>query len=226
MPQTKTLIVLANSRKFLGRCVAGIDSATGEWIRPIGSAAHREVSEVDRQYEDGSDPQVLHVVRIPMIRPVPDAYQSENWLIDSNFYWERRGQIGWDDLSALAHAPSPLWLDSGASDTRPGTSDRVRIEFADTLQDSLRLIHVTDLELVVRIPWEKRKLQAQFTFSGNPYAFWVSDPEFERHFLAQGTGSYPVGEAYLTVSLAERHDDGYCYKMVAAVITPERAEGA
>jgi hypothetical protein len=40
----------------------------------------------------------------------------------------------------------------------------------------------------------------------------------EREYLAQDNGEYQIGESYLTVSLGEPHDDGYCYKLVAAVI--------
>lgn len=46
---------------------------------------------------------------------------------------------------------------------------------------------------------------------------WVTDPRYERTFLAQADGQYQLGPAYLTVSLGEPHD-GYAYKMVAAII--------
>ena len=34
-------------------------------------------------------------------------------------------------------------------------------------------------------------------------------------------GEYRIGEAYVTVSLAEPHEDGYSYKLVAAIIRPD-----
>lgn len=40
MPETKRIVVLANSRKPPGRCIAGIELIDGEpadWVRPVGT---------------------------------------------------------------------------------------------------------------------------------------------------------------------------------------------
>jgi len=42
----------------------------------------------------------------------------------------------------------------------------------------------------------------------------------EAAYKDRGAGIYPIGECFVTVSLSEPHDDGYCYKLVAAVMTP------
>ena len=36
------LLVLANSKKFNGRCIAGIDLDSGNWIRPVSKTEHGE----------------------------------------------------------------------------------------------------------------------------------------------------------------------------------------
>ena len=46
----------------------------------------------------------------------------------------------------------------------------------------------------------------------------------EREYLAQADGDYPLGECYMTMSLGERSDDGYCYKLAAAVVSRARAD--
>ena len=38
------LLVLANSKKFNGRCIAGIDLDSGNWIRPVSKTEHGEFS--------------------------------------------------------------------------------------------------------------------------------------------------------------------------------------
>ena len=36
----------------------------------------------------------------------------------------------------------------------------------------------------------------------------------------QAEGRHDVGECLVTVSLAGAYDDGYCYKLIAAIIKP------
>lgn len=88
MPIVKRILCLANSKKMSGRCVAGrevLANGPGPWIRPISARPSEEVSEDERQYEDGSDPCVLDVIDIPLIRRQPHACQTENWLLDPNY---------------------------------------------------------------------------------------------------------------------------------------------
>ena len=89
MTIVKRLVCLANSRKLSGRCVAGkelIQGVVGGWIRPVSDRPKEEVSKDERQYEDGSDPRVLDLIDIPLREPRPKSYQSENWLLDPQFY--------------------------------------------------------------------------------------------------------------------------------------------
>ena len=67
MAISKRMVCLANSRKLQGRCIAGRELDNGKpigWIRPIGDRTHEEVTEYERQYEDGSDPRVLDVIDV------------------------------------------------------------------------------------------------------------------------------------------------------------------
>ncbi|MCU1584341.1 MAG: hypothetical protein JWM49_897 [Microbacteriaceae bacterium] len=230
MTQQKTIVCLANSRKHLGRCIAGIEvDESGEWIRPVSARPGAEVSEVERQYEDGSDPKVLDIVSVPLIKAAPAGYQSENWLLDPERYWVRKGRATWDDLEGLESDPAALWP-SSAPDTYYGANDRVPSADVNDFDHSLRLILVEDLVISVFAPSAsfgnaKRRVQGGFTYLGAKYRVWVSDAVIEREYLAKADGKYLLGKSYITMSLSEPHNDDYCYKLIAAVISPGRAEG-
>jgi hypothetical protein len=230
MAEEKLIVCLANSRKHNGRCIAGIeinDRRPGDWVRPVSTRSGSEVSEYERRYEDGSDPRVLDMVAVPLVEAAPDGYQRENWILDPKLYWVLRGRITWEDLARLEDDPAPLWP-SGAPETYHGMNDRVAAEDADNFDHPLRLIRADDFLLRVFAPGAafgnpKRRVQGAFTYLGTGYRVWVTDPVIEREYLAQDDGHYRLGECYLTMSLGERSDDGYCYKLVAAVISRGRA---
>lgn len=226
----KRVVCLANSRKHSGRCIAGkelrSDGGARSWVRPVSDRPSEEVSERERQYQDGGDPKVLDVIDIPLKSPVPKAYQSENWLLDPDHYWTLVGQAKWKDLELIADNPDVLWLNT--SSTYSGLYDRVSETDASGLDRSLYLLHVDKLKIRVFAPGAafdnpKRRVQADFEHRGVKYQLWVTDPHIEREYLGKADGDYEVGECFLTVSLGEPHN-GDCYKLVAAVITPEHAK--
>ena len=63
----------------------------------------------------------------------------------------------------------------------------------------------------------KRRVQGQFRHARQVYHLWVTDPGFERTYLARPNGTYDIGECYLTISLGEPYRDA-CYKLIAAII--------
>jgi hypothetical protein len=228
MAIVKRMVCLANSRKLSGRCVAGkelVGDRPLRWLRPVSQREHEEVSEYERQYEDGSDPHVLDILDVPLLAAQPKGYQQENWLLDPDEYWRKVGT--WNDVSRLADPVAPLWI-NGQS-TYNGRNDKIPLVLAPSLDSSLRLVRVDRLRLSVCKPGEafgnpKRRVQAQFHHGGDAYAFWVTDPGYERAYLARPDGDYDLGESFLTISLGEPFND-CCYKLVAAII-PCAAGGA
>jgi hypothetical protein len=222
----KRIVCLANSRKLNGRCIAGrelIGTQPAAWVRPVSDREHEEVSEYERQYEDGSDPHVLDVIDVPLLGARPKTYQQENWLLDPDYYWVKIAKATWSDLSNLADPIAPLWVDG--HHTYNGMNDKIPLSIAQGLRTSLCLIHVGGLKLSVFKPGEafgnpKRRVQAQFSHAGSPYHLWVTDPGYERRYLARADGDFALGESFLTISLGEPFND-CCYKLVAAII--ERA---
>lgn len=224
MPNVKRIVCLANSRKLSGRCVAGkvwpAVPASAGWIRPVSARPHQEVSEYERQYQDGSDPRVLDIIDVPLLNACPASYQSENCLLDPNFYWVKCGSASWNDLVTLADPAGSLWANGDS--TQSGLNDRIADAVAASLTSSLRLFHVDSVDLCVLQPGaafgnSKRRVQGRFVHAGVHYWLWVTDPIYERRYLAMPDGQYKTGPAFLTVSLGESFN-GYCYKLIAAII--------
>ena len=107
-----------------------------------------------------------------------------------------------------------------------GRNDKVPLEIADSVGDSLKLIHVDDLQLSVFRPGEafgnsKRRVQGRFSHGGTCYCLWVTDPVCERQYLAKLDDTYSIGECFLTVSLGEPYG-GAAYKLIASIIAKQR----
>ncbi len=225
MTQSIRIVCLANSRKLAGRCVAGREwtaTGAGRWVRPVSERSHQEVSEYERQYEDGSDPRVLDIVDVPVLDACPKGYQSENWLLDSHHYWSKAGEFSPFELERLLDPPGRLWING--YHTFNGSNDKIPDELMCRVSSSLRLIRVDALELRVFAPGEafgnaKRRVQGRFEHAGDRYALWVTDPGYERGYLSKLDGSYEIGPCYLTVSLGEPYE-GSCYKLLAAIVEP------
>ncbi len=231
MSYVKTMVCLANSRKMSGRCLAGKEIGPkgrfGDWIRPISDRPTQEISEEERRFENGDQPQLLDVIEITMREPRPHAHQSENHLIDPQRYWIKRRRVAWDEVqSAIDEIKGPLWVDGYHSYN--GVNDRIPESQTATLGSSLLLIEPQNLVISVAVEGAgfgnpKRKVRAQFSFNENSYTIAITDPVIEREYLARENGEYPIETAILCLSIGEPYQ-GYCYKLVAAVITPGRLQ--
>lgn len=226
MNYEKLIVCLANSKKPGGRCVAGCETARPEknrWIRPVSVRPSAEISLDERRYEDGTEPRLLDVIRIPMIAPAPHLHQTENHLIDADYYWTKERTLAWKDLSSLAESPNSLWLNGDS--TYHGQNDRIKQSDAAELKRSLYLIRPKQVTVRVLTPGAdfgnpKRAVRADFHFNDRQYDLKVTDLEIEHLFLAKQNGTYEISQdTFFTVSLAEAHTDGYCYKLVAAIFS-------
>jgi len=74
------------------------------------------VSEREREYQNGEDPTVLDVIDVPVLEARPSAFQSENWLLDPNYYWSKVGRLNPSDLSGFVDNAGPLWVKRGLHD--------------------------------------------------------------------------------------------------------------
>src|SRR5437016_180275 len=128
---TKTIVVLANSIKKGGRCLAGKEArmagdrieSFGAWIRPI-SPGHVEVagkseggqvteSEMKRALNRPALPAILEILEIPFSRSVSLPDQPENWEVVAGQPWRSLGMCPMELLPQMADTPAELWDTSG-----------------------------------------------------------------------------------------------------------------
>lgn len=225
MKYTKTIVCLANSRKTAGRCIAGKewqDGKPGEWVRPVSDRTTHEVSEEERRYEDGHDPQLLDIIDVPCERHHPVSHQRENHVIDQNYYWAKQGRLTWQNIQGWLDNPATLW---GAGEgSYAGLNNRVSIGQEDGT--SLYLVAVERLRLLVgrkapEYPDSKRAVRGEFMYHGATYRMDITDPVIERNYLIKADGQYDIQRPALCISLGDPYQ-GYFYKLIAAVLYPER----
>lgn len=226
MSDEVTILCLANSRKPpSGRCIAGKESAGAgyaKWIRPVSVRPTHEISEEERRFEDGTTPQLLDVITIPIIGPTPVGHQTENVLIDAGYYWEKVGTSTWSDLRPILDRPATLWTNGNS--TYHGHNDRVGPIDAAKLRGSLLLIQPDGLRIRVSAESQyegppRRRVRAMFNYNGEYYSLIVTDPIAEQSLLARPNADYDAVDAFLTISLSEPYSNGDCFKLVAALIT-------
>ncbi len=232
MSYTKTIVCLANSWKLpSGRCVAGREvtaSGFGKWIRPVSARQTQEISEEERWYENGADPAVLDVIAIEMTRSVPHLHQHENHLIDAEYYWSKQRRVSWKELQQAVEDPAgPLWLNGKSSSH--GHNDSVAEDRLGNITRSLYLVRPSRLKLIVAPEGgdfrpTRRRVRALFDLCGDTYRLAVTDPWIASKYLAGSDGERELGDTVICISLGEVFH-GFAYKLVAAVITPQRARG-
>lgn len=209
----KEIIVLAKSSKHGEFCIAGIDTSTGEWVRPVSNNPLYEgsVPHDDIRYADGTELQVLDKVKIKFLSHSPSRSQPENYLYDSRCPWEKT------DISTIQEV-----IDSrGYDDNDIIFYNLNHIVTEDEIiegQPSLLLVRVNRPYIFIKT-FERKKIKLNFEYNNDNYKYFsISDPVVNREHLYNHDGKYNKGE-YLDVvfSLTGKHIDGKYYKMVAQI---------
>ncbi|WP_454137919.1 dual OB domain-containing protein [Microbacterium paulum] len=225
MPETKRIVVLANSRKPPGRCVAGIELVDGDaadWVRPVGDRAGAGLTRPERLLADRSEPLPLDVVDFVVGRPVPVDCHRENWLLRSGSPRGRVGTFDFDDLDALASNPKALW--SNDAESQLGVNDWIAESELEEYTHSILLLGRRDVVLQARRnPWSReQELRAEFNHRGVMYLLKVTDPVYEERYLTGVDGDVQILDAFLTISLgvpwSKSDAPRYSSKLVAALI--------
>ncbi|MEW6171037.1 MAG: hypothetical protein AB1472_05730 [Candidatus Omnitrophota bacterium] len=208
----KEIVCLANSRRLQGRCVAGRDIKTNEWIRPVSSGETLTIDQI--RLKDRSIPDLLDIIRIPCKERAPIFCQPENILIEAGT-WEKLGRYD-KKIENLCDHPKLLWWNDKPS------QDRVDEEFLKKNKVDQSLFFIRPDSIIIRRHLRAEygiKTRAVFSYNSVEYDFGVTDIDIEDEYKEKACGDYKLNtrQIYLCISLAGAFK-GNCYKLVAGVV--------
>lgn len=88
------------------------------------------------------------------------------------------------------------------------------------IKQSLYLINPDSVKVLVSTNNEnKKRIRLCFVYKKVTYNLATTDPIVWRKFLNKDAGEYQFNEPkFLCISLGEKFSDGFCYKLVAAIL--------
>jgi hypothetical protein len=198
----KDLVILANSDKMKGHCIAGKDIGTGEWVRIInnfkfsgGEAAPFYFQGLEKLYGNGYGPYLGAHVRINFSGQCPIYCQPENWEIDGT-KWDHLGKYPDEKLRNLIDKKYPVWLGNPAY----GEHNDIPVNACNPkkpLKSSLVFLELTASQHLPRIylkaNWRgKISPSLEFRLNGIEYDFPVKDHDFNKKITSEEIepGSY------------------------------------
>jgi len=234
----KNIIILADSRKFGGHCIAGKDISTGEWIRPVTKTKEGGIPDNLYGLRGQAWPSIFDVWSIPLSAESPKPYHPEDCLVDESKKWGKiktiiPNRIILDKLCDN-YKHNILWINPSEfknNDRFP--KDMINVAKQNYKKfNSLMLIlpDIRDSEYNVLIYKDKDygesykekkiRIRAKFKYKNIRYNLKVTDISLEKKFEAIEALKEYKYLAYLTVSMGEPFEkyDGCHYKLVAAVI--------
>ena len=199
------IVILANSRKLGGRCVAGKDS-NGNWVRLV-KHVHDPIP-----VGEATDLGMLKVFEVEGIINRPSS--SYNYHTE-NYSYGKIKLLGYLDKSKL-----DMLVDDVAHVF--GNGSKMSEVEAQKLDYSLLFVKVSNLRIYYKSSGNYRdKLRGQFSYKGIQYTdIAVTDSLVEERLSNR---RYPYSElhqeAYITVSIGEIFNNN-AYKLIAGVVLP------
>ena len=218
--ETKTIIVLANSTKNRGHCIAGIEYTDGNWIRPVSNYGNGELYPQQIAFSDGTQPSLLDVVEIPVVANAKSPLQPENWTIQEGIVWKKNleGKCSKEMLLSMVAEPNDIWLQPNYESNR-NSHDYLHNH---PPYSSLVLVKISAAKL-----WKDRSFNGKeivrslFSYHGVTYTLNVTDPNV--HNILNGADTLNIKEAIICVSLCPSFYNNFAseyqhFKVVASII--------
>lgn len=211
----KQLVILTKSARHGGYCVAGIDLETNKFIRLISNnqAVKGSLTSSHMRCDDSRYANILDVVEVDLIKPVPTETHPEDWLIDETKQWKNLGKFKMKNFNKD-------WLCSDEY-IFVNNNEYISLESAKLAAKSIIIALVKDLKIYQVEYNGKNKQKADFVYRGEIYEYFsITDFDFfdEEH---------QFDKALVVVSLPNdewSYKNDRFYKFVAKVFPIKNAE--
>ena len=220
------IICLANSWKNGGRCIAGIDPKTSQWIRPVSDLDDGRILSYTRLINQ-EEPRLLDILEIPLSDTGPDfGFQSENRSIISG-KWQRVGQVKPEDIFRYCESEKDILHNKGKA-VPLSVLKQLPLHRRRTLQ----LVPIKEFEIKQEeddegnIKWRASLVAANGAELEDAS---ITDPVFVEQLNNAGipddVGSFSANSVrFATVSLGmpwqipNSTSEPFCYKLIAGII--------
>jgi hypothetical protein len=234
---TKTLLVLANSHKRGGRCIAGREVLWlpdgrwhfGPWVRPVSAHGTGELCHDETTRPDGTQVQVMEFATVSLVRNENEPCQPENWVITGPRCWEKLDRpCKLPPIGALEEHPADIWIDKAEMNDRisPFRLEERNLGFSLCVikPEELTLSWFSEMNTFKKRP--QSKYRAIFRYNGEKYELSLTDPMASERFCKPMPA---VGEKPRTLALKSAHGpllcisltpvfSGFHYKVAATIL--------
>jgi len=214
----KYFLCLANSFKYGGRCIAGIElkkvedhwrivrksDGTPSWIRPV--SRYTGTGEIPNDIADCIT--VLSVVYLTGVEPCPEGVHSENVFYENIEITGSRQECTASVLDKLVCGQHNFIFGS--------SGNYVRACNVSSVGYSLIMVHLHDVDVYIKKKGDLLKPRMRFNIGCCEYDFPITDPEY---WNSMKLGYNKIGkrkDVYAVLSLGLPYEEKH-FKLVAAL---------
>lgn len=219
---SRKIVILANSRKHSGSCIAGIDLKSGKWVRPINNPIRKRSdptafkdADFIKLCGDSFGPQLLDCYSIKFSKKIPSINQPENELIERE-EWRFSQRLPLKSLEDLI-SPDPCeWM------CDPKSISKKEME-SNPVSSSLTLLHLNEADNEPMINYTEKNgyPQRRLKFTYENKHFDLSFTDYTYYILREKySDEEMLKDFYVSVGIGELYSLTSCYHKLVVGFMP------